>query len=220
MKIKKFIFRRVESLLLQFVRIIPVNSLRCFIYTLAGIEIGNGTFIACDAIIKRGVTLGKNVEIRSNCYLQYVKIGNNTIIDKGSLLIGVKNKNFSIGSECYIGYYNILDGSGGLEIGDYVHIASPSVGIWTHSSIKQALLGSNIGDHTHRQEGTVKIDNNVWIGGNVTIYPNTEISKYCIILPNSVVNKNVAQCSMVGGVPIKFIKRIKIEEDNLRLVDY
>lgn len=200
-------------------KIVPTNRLRCFIYSLAGIEIGKGTVIARDVIIKRGVKLEKNVEIRSKSYLQFVSIGNNTVIDKGTLLVGIENKKFSIGNESYIGYYNILDGSGGLEIGDHVHIASPGVGIWTHSSMLQALFGSKMGDHTHRKVGHVKIGNNIWIGGNVTIYPDTEISDFSVVLPNSVVNKNVPFNSMVGGTPIKILKKIVIEKDNIKFVD-
>ena len=188
-------------------------------YSLAGIEIGKGTVIARDAIIKRGVKLGNDVEIRSKCYLQFVSIGNNTVIDRGTLLVGVKNKRFCIGNESYIGYYNILDGSGGLEIGDCVHIAGPGVGIWTHSSILQALFGSKMGDHTHRKEGYVKIGDNIWIGGNTTIYPDTEISDFSVVLSNSVVNKTVPSNSMVGGAPIKILKKIVIEKDNIKFVD-
>ncbi|MCG2735987.1 MAG: hypothetical protein L6282_06285 [Candidatus Methanoperedenaceae archaeon] len=219
MKLKLNTFSKLSTFLLLISRVIPFNNIRCFFYKLAGIEIGKGTFVARDAIIKKGVKLGKNVEIRSKCYLQYVRIGDNTVIDMGTLLIGVKNKNFCIGRECYVGINNILDGSGELEIGDYVHIASPGVGIWTHSSIYQVLLCSRIGNNDHRKEGKVKIGNNIWIGGNVTVYPNIEISDFCIILPNSVVNKNIPPKFMVGGTPIKKLKKIEIDNNEIRFID-
>ena len=115
-----------------------------------------------------------------------------------------------IGKHSYVGYYNILDGSGGLEIGDYVHIAGPAVGIWTHSSIHQSLHGSKLNDPTYRKEGPIKIEANVWIGGKVTIYPNVTIGHHSVILPNSVVNENVPAFSVMGGVPAKILKKVRI----------
>ena len=100
-----------------------------------------------------------------------------------------------------------------------MHIASPGVGIWTHSSMLQALFGSKMGDQTHRKEGYVKIGNNIWIGGNTTIYPNTQISDFSVVFPNSVVNKNVPPNSLVGGTPIKVLKKIVIEKDNIKFVE-
>jgi acetyltransferase-like isoleucine patch superfamily enzyme len=192
---------------------LPTNRLRTIFLKLGGINIGQDIKVRKNARIWHGVKIGNNVEIRDGTFLEFVEIGDYSVIDYGSILTGVPNKNYKIGKNCYIGYYSILDGSGGLEIGDYVHIAGPSVGIWTHTSVFQVLQRSEIFDHTHRKEAPVKIENNVWIGGKVTIYPGVNIGNYSIILPNSVVDKNVPSFTMVGGVPFKIIRRIEVDGD-------
>jgi len=122
---------------------------------------------------------------------------------------GYGNGNINIGKECYIGIYNVLDWSDDISIGDYVHIAKPSTGIWTHSSAKKCYYGIQLSNKSaeYRPTSSVIIHDHVWIGGNCTIYPDVTIGQNAIIAPNSAVNKNVPQYTMVGGVPAKFIKK-------------
>lgn len=54
----------------------------------------------------------------------------------------------------------------------------------------------------------VSIGNNVWIGGNATILPGVTIGDNCIIGAGSVVTKNVAPNTVVGGNPAKVLKTI------------
>ena len=75
-------------------------------------------------------------------------------------------------------------------------------------------------NHTHRKVAPIKIENNVWIGGKVTIYPDVTIGHHSAILPNSVVNENIPPFSMVGGVPAELKKRIVIEGDKIEFKDY
>lgn len=53
------------------------------------------------------------------------------------------------------------------------------------------------------------IGDDVWIGGNVTILPGVEIGNNVVIAAGAVVTKNVADNSLVGGVPAKFIKSLE-----------
>jgi len=52
----------------------------------------------------------------------------------------------------------------------------------------------------------VFIDNDVWVGINVTILPGVRIGKGSIVAAGSVVTKDVEAGSVVGGVPAKVIK--------------
>jgi acetyltransferase-like isoleucine patch superfamily enzyme len=57
----------------------------------------------------------------------------------------------------------------------------------------------------------VVIEDDVWVGANVTILKGVTIGKGSIIGTGSVVTKNVAPFSLCAGVPARFIKRISSE---------
>jgi maltose O-acetyltransferase len=61
-----------------------------------------------------------------------------------------------------------------------------------------------------RPTAPIVIEDNVYIGGNCTIYPGITIGNHSIVAPNSAVTKNVEPFSMVGGVPAKIIKKIDL----------
>lgn len=65
-------------------------------------------------------------------------------------------------------------------------------------------------------KGDTTIENDVWIGHNVTIMPGVKIGNGAIISTNSTVTKDVERYSIVGGNPAKEIKKRfsdeKIEE--------
>jgi acetyltransferase-like isoleucine patch superfamily enzyme len=55
----------------------------------------------------------------------------------------------------------------------------------------------------------VKIGNKVWIGANATILPGVTIGEGAIVAAGAVVTKDVAQLTVVGGVPAKLIKSVE-----------
>ncbi len=54
----------------------------------------------------------------------------------------------------------------------------------------------------------VTIKDNVWVGANSVILPGVTIGSCCVIAAGAVVNRDVPDNTMVGGVPAKFIKKI------------
>ncbi len=168
------------------------------------------------ANIGPNVILNNNVIIGSNTKLSEIEVGKNTQIEGGVVCTGYGKGKIKIGKECYIGYYNVLDWSDNITIGNYVHIAGPSTGLWTHSSTKMCLNGISLDRKTsgNRPTAPIIIEDNVYIGGNCTIYPGVTIHHHSIVAPNSAVTKNVPTNTIVGGVPAKFIKKsgIKYEE--------
>jgi acetyltransferase-like isoleucine patch superfamily enzyme len=74
------------------------------------------------------------------------------------------------------------------------------------------LNGVDLGNknNEHRPTSFIIIENNVYVGGNCTIYPGITIHHHSVIAPNSAVTKDVPPYTMVGGVPARFIKSIEI----------
>jgi acetyltransferase-like isoleucine patch superfamily enzyme len=54
----------------------------------------------------------------------------------------------------------------------------------------------------------------VWIGANATICPGVSIGDGAVIAAGAVVTENVPDNTVYGGVPAKFIKKIKEEALN------
>jgi acetyltransferase-like isoleucine patch superfamily enzyme len=125
----------------------------------------------------------------------------------------LRGKEFiEFGQDVWVGYFCILDGSGGLKIGDHVTIAS-GAHIYTHDSsfyrvneeIKDPING------THCDRGPVLIGDNVQIGANSIILPGVTIGNNVLVGALTLVNKNIPDNSLVVGSPCK-IKKLKKAE--------
>lgn len=65
------------------------------------------------------------------------------------------------------------------------------------------------GDRCLVSKGSTVIEDNVWLGDNVSILPGVHVGKGCIVGTNSVVTKNVPPYCVVGGIPAKVLKNMK-----------
>jgi len=66
----------------------------------------------------------------------------------------------------------------------------------------------------HRTQGLqwakpITIENNVWLGGNVTVLAGVTIGENSVIGAGSVVTKNIPPNTLAVGNPCKVIKEIK-----------
>jgi acetyltransferase-like isoleucine patch superfamily enzyme len=176
----------------------------------SGKNIAIGVYLGPNSKIGANVVLKKNVRVGANANLMNITVGENSAIETGVMCTGYGKGKIVIGKESYIGIYDVLDWSDDIIIGNYVHIAGPSTGLWTHSSAKQSLAGLPLmeKDVNFRPTAPIVIEDNVYIGGNCTIYPGVKIHHHVIVAPNSVVTKDVEPYTMVGGVPAKIIKKL------------
>lgn len=60
--------------------------------------------------------------------------------------------------------------------------------------------------------GMIKVEDDVWIGANVTILPDVVIGKCSVIGAGSVVVENVDAYSIYAGVPAKKIRKLDVNE--------
>lgn len=130
--------------------------------------------------------------------------GDRTNIYDSSLVIG----EVKIGSDCWIGPYTILDGSGELEIGNFSTI-SAGVHIYTHDNLKSTLSSGKFPIERKK----VTIGNNTYLAPNVIVSKGVVLGNFCVAAAGSFVNKSFADFSIIAGVPAKQIGIVKMQEE-------
>lgn len=127
-----------------------------------------------------------------------------------------QNYGFGVGSSCYdnvlilgdvkvgkntwIGPNVVLDGSGGLVVGDFVSI-SAGAQIYSHNSIRKSMsLGKE-----DTQKSATKIGNGVYIGPNAVIQMGVTIGDHAVIGAMTLVLNDVPPNSKFYGIPGKLI---------------
>jgi acetyltransferase-like isoleucine patch superfamily enzyme len=123
-----------------------------------------------------------------------ISVGKNTIINMGQYIMLYPGK-IIIGDDSHINRGCILDGRGGLTIGDSVSI-SHNVAIMSASHI--------VNDKGFTSKiAPVVIGNYVWIGVNATVLVGVTIGDGAVVAAGSVVTKDVTPYTIVAGIPAK-----------------
>lgn len=131
-------------------------------------------------------------------------IGENCDIETGLTFHNCRNySNLIIGNNCHIGKNCFFDLRGKINIGDNVVISMQCTFI-THIDMSRSCLSKNYPAII----GKISIDNDCYIGVNSVILMNARLGNRSFIAAGSLVNKDVAPNTMVGGVPAKIIKKI------------
>ena len=111
-------------------------------------------------------------------------------------------KHTKIGKNVFINFDCIFLDLGGIIIEDNVLIA-PKVSLLSEGhdispQNRQALVPA-----------PVHIKRNAWIGANATILPGVTVGENAVVAAGAVVNKDVPDNTIVGGIPAKIINRIE-----------
>ncbi|TCC96013.1 sugar O-acetyltransferase [Pedobacter hiemivivus] len=110
-------------------------------------------------------------------------------------------KHTKIGKNVFINFDCVFLDLGGITIGDNVFIA-PKVSLLSEGH------PTSIKDRHSLIPKAIHIKKNAWIGANATILPGVTIGENSIVAAGAVVSKDVADNTIVGGIPAKFIKNI------------
>lgn len=116
-----------------------------------------------------------------------------------------------IGEGTWIGAFTVIDGSGGLTIGEGCDIAS-GTHVYTHSSAKRCVSGRA---YELVDRAPVTIGNRVFIGANAVISMGVTIGDEAIIAAGAVVTTDVESRTIVGGVPARVIGNIDLTAPHL-----
>ncbi|MBD3164402.1 acyltransferase [Candidatus Woesearchaeota archaeon] len=111
-----------------------------------------------------------------------------------------------IADNVWIGYFTLLDGSGGLIVEENVSISSGAQ-IITHSTHVRTVRESKFINGRKNDKDVlhapVKIERGCFIGSNAVVLMGVTIGHHSIIGAGTVVTKDVPPYSMVTGVPGK-----------------
>jgi len=156
----------------------------------------------------KSIWIGNNVLLKRNCELLAGKnhkpsiiINDNSEIHENCVLRTFDGYIY-IGSYCSLNRGTMIWGAGGVKIGDKVRIG-PRVNIASNNHIFKDRLRPIMDQGSECQP--VIIEDDVWIGVNVTILPGVTIGKGSVIGAGAVVTKNVKPYTIVAGVPAKEI---------------
>lgn len=148
------------------------------------IVIGNDVFIQGDIDLRNRqngkITFCDRVKVDVNCRFvaandAHIKIDSDTNI--GCYTI------FNAGADIFVGKYCLISG--------FCYIQSSNHGIKKDDYIRNQ-------PHTY---GPIKLEDDVWVASHVTILPDVTVSRGAVLAAKSVINKDVSEYEIVGGVP-------------------
>ncbi|MDD5093468.1 MAG: acyltransferase [Dehalococcoidia bacterium] len=134
--------------------------------------------------------------IRKGIYrMMGMKIGKGTVIF-GKAEVRMPG-NIVIGNNVAIGHGAILDGRGGIEIGNNVNF-STGVWLWTAQH--------DVNDpYFSMSTGRIVIEDYAWLSCRTTVLPDTSIARGAVVAAGAVVTKDVPPFKIVAGVPAQVI---------------
>jgi acetyltransferase-like isoleucine patch superfamily enzyme len=121
--------------------------------------------------------------------------GGSSVYDSALILGDVR-----VGCNTWIGPFTVLDGSGGLEIGESCSI-SAGVQIYTHDTVLWAISGGV----QPPERASVRIGDRCYIGPNVIVTKGVTIGDGCVIGANSLVLEDVPPGVKALGTPCRVV---------------
>ena len=137
-----------------------------------------------DASRGPGIDLGDQMTLNRYAYLQG---------DKGGIRLG---------NRVEINNYTIINGTGGVDVGDDTLIG-PGVRIISYQH--RYAAGSTIRSQP-TEARPIRIGRDVWVGANVVVLAGVTVGDGAVIGAGAVVTRDVAPGTVVAGVPAQKIK--------------
>jgi acetyltransferase-like isoleucine patch superfamily enzyme len=164
-------------------------------------------------------------------HARHIRAGRQFSLEEGCMIIGLSKRGIVFGDRCTVGRFAYIAPSNpllgepgeGLKVGDHSNIGPYSyIGCSGFIEIgSRVMMGPrvNLMSENHAFDrtdipmkdqgvtrGFIRIEDDVWIGVNVTILANVTVGRGAIVAAGAVVTKDVPPYTVVGGVPAKVIK--------------
>lgn len=120
----------------------------------------------------------------------------------------LRKQGMKIGNKCHLETFSFSTEPYLIELGDDVTIASGTVFI-THDGAIQCFRADFPDDDVF---GRIIVGNNVFIGDNCTLLPNTVVGNNCIVGAGSVLRGRFPDNSVIIGNPAKVIASMNIQK--------
>lgn len=114
-------------------------------------------------------------------------------------------KNIHLGQNVFINSGCRFQDQGGIYIGDNALIGHNAVLATLNHSENPAKRGNLI-------PSPIRIGKNVWLGASVTVLPGVTIGDGAIIAAGAVVSRDVAANTIVGGVPARKLRDVRVSQ--------
>jgi acetyltransferase-like isoleucine patch superfamily enzyme len=134
--------------------------------------------------------------------------GEGTSVYDESLILG----DVKVGQQCWVGPFTVLDGQGGLTIGDYVDIGT-GAHIYSHNTIERALTGHKAPLYKQR---TI-IGNCCFIAPHAIIGPGTVLGDHSFVAAGSYVEGIHPAYTYLAGNPARVVGKVEVRGDRARL---
>ena len=124
-----------------------------------------------------------------------------------------------IGAETWVGYFTLLDGSGGLSIGRHCCVSSGAQ-IYTHDTVRWTMenLPKDHINYSHADRAPVKIGDNVYIGANAIVLKGVTIGDQSVVGAGAVVTRSLSARSVAAGVPARKIGHVGFRNGRAKII--
>src|SRR3954468_8720071 len=130
--------------------------------------------------------------------------GERTSIYDSSYVFG----DVAVGRNTWIGPFTLLDGSGGLSIGDNCSISS-GVQIYSHDTVKWAVSGGS----APYEYAPTRIGNACYIGSQTVVAKGVSVGDHAVVGACSFVNRDLPEHTVAVGTPARQIGRVEIADN-------
>jgi acetyltransferase-like isoleucine patch superfamily enzyme len=131
--------------------------------------------------------------------------GEGTSIYESSYVFGAVR----VGRNTWIGPLTLLDGSGGLSIGDNCSI-STGVQIYSHDTVKWAVSG---GTEAY-ERAPVEIGDWCYIGSQTVVTKGVTVGSQSVVGACSFVNRDLPPRTIAVGAPCRVIGHVDVDAEN------